>query len=132
MRNISFKFAVNTQLTILGLVTLFHLSIILGLIPGNIVWGGKFQNPAELMRMELISILVNILIIFIIAMKAGYIKSLVPVKFLNILLWLFVLLFALNTIGNLFAESLAETLIFTPLTLISSLLCFRIVSNKND
>ena len=36
------------------------------------------------------------------------------------------LLFALNTVGNLFALDLRETLIFTPITLLAALLAWRL------
>ncbi|MEN9442639.1 MAG: hypothetical protein RLZ33_2716 [Bacteroidota bacterium] len=43
--------------------------------------------------------------------------------------WLFFVLFSLNTLGNLFAETLTETLIFTPLTILLAVLSLRLARN---
>jgi hypothetical protein len=45
-------------------------------------------------------------------------------------MWAVCALFALNTIGNLFALDLRETLIFTPITLISAVLAARVAMGE--
>jgi len=47
------------------------------------------------------------------------------------IIWVFVFLFALNTLGNLFAENLIEQILGTLLTFISATLCWIIVKKKN-
>lgn len=127
LNKISFKFAINTMLTMLCLVIVFHLFVLSQIIPFNIVWGGKFENVTQMRSFEITSVLINLFMIFIIAIKGQYIKFDLPIRLINIILWLFVLLFTLNTIGNLFAKTSTEALVFTPLTLVSSVLCVRIV-----
>lgn len=75
---------------------------------------------------ESVSILINCLLIFIVLIKGSLIKSRIPIKIINGLLWFFVVLFALNTLGNLTSESNLETYIATPLTFILAILCWRI------
>lgn len=127
MHRISFRFAINLILSILGILVVFHLCVLSGLIPGDIVWGGKFQNESQLMKFEILSVIINAFMILIVAMKGQYVRIRLPIKLLDIILWLMTLLFMLNTIGNLFANTLTETIIFTPITIILTVLCFRIV-----
>ena len=125
------KFSIKIILILLFIVFVFHLLVLTELIPYTIIWGGKFQNLTEMRRFEIASIIINAFMICVLAIKGNYITVNIPVKVINIILWLFVVLFALNTIGNLFAATLTETIVFTPLTFISALLCFRIVMERN-
>jgi membrane protein implicated in regulation of membrane protease activity len=66
-------------------------------------------------------------------LKAKHIKRNISNKILDAFLWLFVILFAVNTVGNLMAETLFEKLVFTPLTLLSAVLIWMIVrKDKNN
>jgi hypothetical protein len=101
------------------------------IIPYAIIWAGKISSANEMCKLEVISISVNSLVILILLLKAGYIHNKIPRKILNKIIWLFVLLFSLNTIGNLFAESQFELYFFAPLSFILAILCLRIVIDKN-
>jgi hypothetical protein len=127
---ISFRFAIITMLIILSLVISFHLLILSQIIPYNIVWGGKFQNVIQMRSFEIVSIIFNSLIILIIAIKGQYLKLNIPIRITDIILWFVVILFLLNTLGNLFARTSTETIGFTPVSFISAILCLRIVKEK--
>jgi hypothetical protein len=60
-------------------------------------------------------------------LRGNYIKNKIPEKILNWLIGFYAVLFAFNTIGNLFAKTDFELYVFTPLTFISALLCLRIL-----
>jgi len=131
MNLISQKLALNIMLALLSLVMIFHLSVLTQLISYTIVWAGKLKTVEEMRRFESISILLNCFFMTVLLLKGNYIKSKIPVKLLNIVLWIFVAIFALNTVGNLYAETKFELYVFTPLTFISALLCLRIlIKNK--
>ncbi len=118
---------------LIGLFSLiigFHLLVVTGFIPHEIVWGGKLSSSTEILRFEILSILVNLLLLAVILMDAGFIKNRLPSKFLEIMLWFMVVLFLLNTVGNLYSTNRLETLIFTPVTLILALLCYRLILGK--
>jgi hypothetical protein len=118
---------------LIGLFSLiigFHLLVVTGFIPNEIVWGGKLSSSTEILRFEILSILVNLLLLAVILMDAGFIKNRLPSKFLEIMLWFMVVLFLLNTVGNLYSTNRLETLIFTPVTLILALLCYRLILSK--
>lgn len=115
------------MIALLTAVLVFHMLVLTGAIPYAIVWAGKISTAAEMRKLEVISILVNALAILILLLKAGYIQNKIPAKILNAIILLFAVLFSLNTIGNLFAESEFELYVFTPLTFILSVLCLRII-----
>ena len=122
-----YKFAVNFLLTILCSVMVFHFLVLIQIIPYQIVWAGRLNSIAEMQRFETISILINCFIILIITIKGNYLNFKFSSKIINSLVWLFVILFSFNTIGNLMAKSNFEKLVFTPLTFILAILCFRII-----
>ena len=115
----SHKYPIKILLCLIATVTLFHLAIITKIIPYEVAWGGKINNDAEMYVFEGISILINLFLGFILLIKGDYVLSFLTTRVVDIILWIFLLIFGLNTIGNIFAESLFEkslsllTLIFT-------------------
>ena len=115
----SHKYPIKILLCLIAAVTLFHLAIITKIIPYEVTWGGKLNNDAEMYVFEIISILINLFLGFVLLIKGNYLLNLIPTKVVNIILWIFLFVFGLNTLGNIFAETLFEkslsllTLIFT-------------------
>ena len=113
------KIAIKILIWLIATVTLFHLAIITKIIPYEVAWGGKINNDAEMYVFESISILINLFLGFTLLIKGVYVLSFQTTRVVDIILWIFLLVFGLNTIGNLFAETLFEkslsllTLIFT-------------------
>lgn len=130
LKKISFPFAGNAMITLLSLVMVYHLLIITGTIPYKAAWGGRLQSREDMLRFETVSIVVNLLILTVILVKTQRLKIKAPSRFVNILLWLFSVLFAINTVGNLASINIWELVIFTPLTALSSLLCARLAIEK--
>ena len=81
---------------------------------------------------ESISIVVNCILILIILVKGQIINLKISPKVINTILWIFVILFSLNTLGNLASKTNLETVIATPLTFLFAFLCFRIVINTKE
>lgn len=108
------------------LVIAFHILILTGVVPFSIVWGGKLQSKADMFRFETVSILVNTLFIVLLQVKKVCIEKGIRNRWITGMLWFFMVLFAANTLGNLFAESLLEKLVFIPLTFISAVLIYYI------
>lgn len=121
--------AINLFLGLLSMVIVFHVFILTKIIPYTIAWGGRLENDAEMYVFELISIAINLLIMFVLAIKAGYLTMKVSEKILDIVLWIFFFLFCLNTLGNLLAETIFEKS-FSVLTAISALLIWIILRKK--
>lgn len=122
---IGFRLAVNTLLAISTLALLMQILVLVEALPYDMVWGGRLESHSQMRIFVGISIVVNALILFVIAMKGAYLQMRIPEKAVNGILWCLVLLFSLNTLGNAVSLSTFEAIVFTPLTLISALFCYR-------
>jgi len=124
---------INTQIKVLlGLlfsVILFHICIIVKIIPYNIAWGGRLTNYNEMYVFESISILINLFLSWLLLMKGEFVQFKFPNKTVNLILWIFFALFILNTVGNLFAKTNFEKL-FALLTGLSAILIWNIIKYK--
>lgn len=124
------KLTINLLLSLTIAVTLFHLSILFKLVPYDIAWGGRLKSDNQMYVFETISILVNSFFGLILLMKGAYMKAFVPVKMLNAMLWFFLLLFLMNTIGNIMAKTDFEKT-FAVVTLAFSVLIVILLRSKN-
>lgn len=116
----------NALLLIFALLFIFHWLVLFGLIPYDIVWSGKIKNEGELVKMESISIFILIIFSIVVALKMGYIKYTVKPIVTNVGIWVLVAFFTLNTIGNLTAINPIEKYGFSLLTLVITVLTFRL------
>ncbi len=128
---ISAKLAGNILLAALGVLFIFHILVILGLIPADIVWGGQVKDAqANLVLLETIALLVTLLFIFIVAVKTGYIKMDRLRGVINAGIWLIFIFMILNTLGNIASAASFENLVFAPITVILALCAFRLAVEK--
>jgi hypothetical protein len=123
------KYAIKAFLGLLLAVILFHICIILKIIPYDITWGGRLTNDAEMYVFEIISILINVFLSWVLLMKGNLVKFKLSNKVVNGILWIFFAIFILNTIGNLFAKTFFEKF-FAILTGLSAILIWNILKEK--
>ncbi len=123
---ISERIATIALLTIFSLTILFHILIIMGVIPFDIVWGGRLESREQMISFEITSIFLVIIMLATVAIYAGYLKIRINAMVIKAALWFMVVLFLINTIGNILSNNEMEKLIFTPVTLLLSLLCLRL------
>ena len=102
------KITIKILLWLIAAVTLFHLGILIKITPYEITWGGKLKNDAEMYLFESISVLINLFLGYVLLIRGEYVVKLIPAKGVNIILWIFLFIFGLNTLGNIFAETLFE------------------------
>lgn len=114
--------AAKALLFILALVSLFHVFVLLTIIPHTVVWAGKFTSYREVLPLEIISLVVNISFIFLVRHRSRNSAS----KIGRIGMWLMFVLFALNTVGNFFAETAVEKYTGIPLTFVLAMLSLRL------
>lgn len=124
-RLIPFRTAAVALLVLFSAAIVFQLTVLAGLIPTEMVWGGRLQNGEERTAGALVSITILVLFTLIVLVRMGRIGRSFP-AFGQWGMWLVCALFALNTVGNLYAMDLRETLIFTPVTLIAAALAARV------
>jgi hypothetical protein len=117
-------------IALFSVTIVFHVLVLIKIIPYEIVWGGRITDPSQLPVFEGASILLNMLFIFIVAVRIGLLRIKFPPAVLSFSLWFMLVIFLLNTVGNIFAESSTETWIFTPITLIISILCCILIFRK--
>src|SRR5215212_1144592 len=124
---ISTKLAGNLLLGSLGLLAVFHILLLLSIIPADIVWGGAIQNSTtSLFPLEMISLLVTLLFAVVIAAKAGYIKAFRFQTAVNIGVWVVFGILLLSMVAN-FASGVAfENLIFAPITVVLAFCAYRL------
>lgn len=108
-----------------ALASLFHLLILIKVIPYDITWGGRLKTDQEMYVFETFSLVVNFFFIYVLLQKGHFIKAVFSPRALTLILWVFFALFTLNTVGNLFAKTTFERG-FTVLTLLNALLLWQI------
>lgn len=81
---------------------------------------------------ETLSIVINLVLIIIVMVKTKTIKTNRSQKIVNVTLWLFVIVFTFNTLGNLTAKASIETYVATPLTFILAILCWRVAIETRE
>lgn len=126
MKLIPFHLAYKSLQVITVGIMLYHLLIITGLIPYTAVWGGRLNSSTRMIQFESVSLMVNGIFLLTIFLKSKRQQTGQSSTIANLTLWSFVLLYILNTLGNLVSISSLEAIIFTPFTLILAILTARV------
>lgn len=126
---ISTKTAAYGTIGIMGLTIIFHILILTGVIPYDITWGGRLKTHADMIRFETVSVLINITVILIVAAHMRWLPFRIDRRTTRLAMWLMVVMFSVNTLGNLFAQTLMEKS-FGILTLLLAICCIRLATDK--
>ncbi|MGN6342298.1 MAG: hypothetical protein ACTHML_15095 [Ginsengibacter sp.] len=127
---ISESTAANSLLVVLSAIVIFHFLVIVHIIPYQIVWGGRMQNRNQIINLELISIIINLIMMVVILVKTGIISFSTSGRWMRLLFWMMFAFFLLNTLGNLVSLNQVEKFIFTPITLFLSFCSLRLALTK--
>lgn len=128
---ISAQLAGIILLAAFGLLFFFHILVLFGIFPADIVWGGQIRGvQANLVTLETIALIVTALFMIIIAAKLGYIQAGKLSGAVNIGVWLIFAFLLLNTLGNLASGVTFESLFAAPLTIILALCALRLALEK--
>ena len=128
---ISTKTAAKIMLALLGLLVLFHVLVIIGVIPPGIVWGGRADDSTDrLIILETFGVIITIIMALIVGIKAGYLIMPRLMRAASIATWIVFGYFILNIIGNLAAQTSTEKIVFTPIAVILALLALRLALAK--
>ena len=128
---ISTRLAGNLLLGSLGLLAVFHILVLLRVLPADIVWGGAIQTSTKnLIPLEMISLVVTLLFAVVIAAKAGFIKAFRFQTAVNVGVWVVFAILLLSMIAN-FASGVAfENLIFAPIAVVLAFCAYRLAIEK--
>ena len=124
--------ATNVLLVLLSLLVIVHLLILIRIIPFEFIWGRRLTNASQMVRFESLSVFINLLMVAVVAIDAGMLRVKIPPAVIKGALWAMFILFLINTIGNYTSLNPFERMIFTPLTLVLSLLCLLLAINKKS
>lgn len=130
LKIINSNFAAKTFLLLNLLGVLFHILVILKIVPYSMVWGGRVNNENYWM-LEILSLLVLAVASFIIAGRAGFIHLRKFNKIFYFGCWLLLVVFILNTVGNLTSSVQIERYFFSTVTFVIVLLLLKINLEKN-
>lgn len=121
--------AVKLLIGLLILVTLFHVGVIVRWIPYDRIGGGRLTSDAQMYLLTGVAILANGFLLGVLLAKGNFIRHRVPPRFIRVTLWVFLVFFLLNTVGNLLAKTVFEQS-FAILTLLFVVLLAFILKSK--
>lgn len=130
-RLIAFRTSGMILLVLLGGAAVFQLVVLAGYVPTEMVWGGRLKNEEERTIGGIVSLGTLLLMITLVLVRLGMMgKGMAGLGKYG--LWTMAILFALNTVGNVLALDVHETMIFTPITAIASVLCVRLALGEQN
>jgi hypothetical protein len=129
---ISLRNAGSLLLVLLIFLFFFHILVIAGVLPSDIVWGGGTQRMTRerVITFEFISLIILLLFMLITLLKTGRIKSDNLKLTANLATWIMFVYFLLNAISNFFSEASTEQIVFGPLSVILAFLTLRLAIEK--
>ncbi len=123
------QIAAIIAVVIFTVVSIIQLSLALGAPWGEVAWGGKYEGklPKNLRIGSLITIIIFIFV-SIVVLDRSEIFSLFSFSDVGgIIVFVFAIFLALNTLGNIASRSKWEKMIMTPLSL-TACICLFIVA----
>jgi hypothetical protein len=96
----------------------FHLLVILKVIPYSIVWGGSLRSESAMYKYEAVALLVNALFLLVVLLESKIVTWKVRDSLLHHALWTMFGLFLINAFANLLSDNSLEKMIFTPVTIL--------------
>lgn len=128
---ISAKAAANALLVALGALAVFHVLMLLGIMPASMVWGGRAASSTEsLVVLEVVGLSVTGLFAAVVAAKIGYLKAPRLRRVITVSTWVVFGYFVFNILGNLVSSSPLEKGIFTPVSVVLSILALRLAIER--
>jgi hypothetical protein len=125
------QLSANIATALFGAVIILQLLITLGLLPISMAWGGRQAELTPKVRIaSLVAAVILGVFAYIIRLRAGLVGAGEITLLIKILAWVVTAFMAFNTLTNLTSQSKAEKLIFTPITLILTIVCFVVSISK--
>ncbi|HEY5823068.1 MAG TPA: hypothetical protein VIT44_01805, partial [Cyclobacteriaceae bacterium] len=87
------------------------------------------KTETDMYKFEFVSLLINTTFLILVLIQANYIKFKLNDTFLTVSFWAMASLFFLNTIGNLLSKNKLEKIVFTPLTILLTVLTIILAIN---
>ena len=68
------KSIIKILVALYSIVIVFHICIVLKIIPYSITWGGRLKNDGEMYVFETLSIVINLLLSWVLLMKGDFVR----------------------------------------------------------
>jgi hypothetical protein len=127
----SSKTAIKILLGVLIVVVLFHLGVLFKFIPYDIAWGYRLTKDSEMYFFAGVSTTLNLFFIGLLLINGNFLKAFIPKKTTMVILWIFLGLFILKTIGNILAKTTFEKY-FAIVTLAFAILLWVVLRKKKS
>ena len=115
-------------ISIYSLTIVFHLLVLMKVIPYKIVWGSRLKTDSDMYKLETVSVILNVFFLIVILSISNYIPFTFNESVLTVLLWIMAALFLFNTVVNMLSKNKLEKLIFTPVTIILTILTVILIT----
>jgi hypothetical protein len=125
------RLAGNALLVALGLLSVFHILVLLKILPSSIVWAGRIgESKADLLVLEALSLIVTLLFVVIIAAKVGYIKVGRFKRVVDTVVWVVFAYTLLSVAANLASPVSFENVVLAPVSLLLTLFVLRVAIER--
>jgi hypothetical protein len=115
----------NVATVLFAVVVVLQILLALGILPISMAWGGRQSVLTPMLRLaSLASALVLGLFAYVIRRRAGLAGPADVSVLVRVLAWAATAYMAFNTVANLASQTRAERLVFTPITLVLTVVCF--------
>ena len=111
---------------LLSIFIVLHLAVIFKWIPYNLVWGSRLKTDKEMYHFEAVSLLVILFFLWVTFENTNFVSRFLSNRTIDIVFWIMTILFAFNTLGNLFSKNRIERCLFTPLAFLLVIFCLMI------
>jgi len=124
-------FSANIATILFIVLIILQLLLAAGVLPITIAWGGRQPVLTPGLRIaSLVSAIILGLFAYVIRRRAGLMGPEDISMLIKIFAWIITAYMAFNTFTNLASQSTAEKIIFTPITLILTVVCFIVSISK--
>lgn len=114
-------------LVILTSLLIFHVLVILQILPSTLVWGSRLKSTKEMYWKQSVAMILTLVFIWIVIEKINLIEGVLSNNILSIGLWIMSALFALSTLGNLFSKQNMEKYFFSITSLVLLFCCLLLI-----
>ena len=114
----------NIATVLFVVVIVLQILLAAGILPITMAWGGRQSALTPGLRLAgLGAVVVLAAFVYVIRRRAGLLGASPPSTLIKVLAWIVTAYMCFNLLGNLTSPSLAETLVFGPITLLLVISC---------
>jgi hypothetical protein len=125
------RLAGNVATALFAVVIVLQLLLAAGILPITMAWGGRQTELSTGLRLASLAAAVVLAgFAYVIRRRAGLLGQGPPSIWIAILSWVITGFLVLNTLGNLTSPSLAEKLVFSPITILLVVACAVVSLSK--